>query len=76
MSDKNTNKKLYICPMHPEVQSEKPGSCPRCGMRLEVTKKEPSEAMDHAASMGRMKSVAEMSVWKKLKMGLTMTMCM
>lgn len=25
----------YHCPMHPEVQSDGPGSCPKCGMRLE-----------------------------------------
>ena len=25
----------YTCPMHPEVQSDKPGSCPKCGMALE-----------------------------------------
>ncbi len=24
----------YICPMHPEVHSDKPGRCPKCGMRL------------------------------------------
>lgn len=26
---------VYICPMHPEVQSDKPGKCPKCGMNLE-----------------------------------------
>lgn len=26
----------YTCPMHPEVISDKPGSCPKCGMSLEV----------------------------------------
>jgi len=25
----------YTCPMHPEVQSARPGNCPKCGMALE-----------------------------------------
>jgi hypothetical protein len=25
---------LYSCPMHPEVISDKPGKCPKCGMTL------------------------------------------
>lgn len=25
---------IYTCPMHPEVQSKKPGNCPKCGMKL------------------------------------------
>ncbi len=25
---------VYACPMHPEVTSDKPGSCPKCGMAL------------------------------------------
>lgn len=25
----------YTCPMHPEVVSDKPGGCPKCGMALE-----------------------------------------
>jgi YHS domain-containing protein len=28
-------KEIYTCPMHPEVQSDKPGKCPKCGMTLE-----------------------------------------
>ena len=27
---------IYTCPMHPEIQQEKPGNCPKCGMTLEV----------------------------------------
>ena len=25
---------VYTCPMHPEVTSDKPGKCPKCGMDL------------------------------------------
>lgn len=25
---------IYVCPMHPEVTSDKPGKCPKCGMTL------------------------------------------
>lgn len=25
---------VYTCPMHPEVQSNKQGTCPKCGMEL------------------------------------------
>ena len=27
---------IYTCPMHPEVQQDKPGACPQCGMALEL----------------------------------------
>jgi P-type Cu+ transporter len=26
----------YTCPMHPEIQQDHPGSCPKCGMNLEL----------------------------------------
>lgn len=29
-----TNSKSYSCPMHPEVVSDQPGNCPKCGMKL------------------------------------------
>ena len=28
-------KAVYTCPMHPEVKSDKPGKCSKCGMKLE-----------------------------------------
>ncbi len=27
---------LYSCPMHPEIQQESPGDCPKCGMTLQA----------------------------------------
>jgi len=32
----------YTCPMHPEVISDKPGKCPKCGMNLVVLKAQPT----------------------------------
>jgi hypothetical protein len=29
-------KVVYTCPMDPEVVSDQPGRCPKCGMKLEV----------------------------------------
>ena len=26
---------IYICPMHPEIEQDHPGECPKCGMTLE-----------------------------------------
>lgn len=30
----SAEKAIYTCPMHPEVQSDKEGNCPKCGMTL------------------------------------------
>jgi hypothetical protein len=32
--DVSTEHVYYTCEMHPEVQSDKPGNCPKCGMEL------------------------------------------
>lgn len=34
-----SNDQKYTCEMHPEVVSDKPGKCPKCGMNL-VPKKD------------------------------------
>ena len=33
-------KKEYTCPMHPDAVKNKPGKCPKCGMKLEEKKSE------------------------------------
>ena len=35
----------YICPMHPEIRQNEPGSCPKCGMDLEPHKPEEDEGV-------------------------------
>ena len=41
--------KTYTCPMHPNIQQDKPGLCPECGMQLVPSKKKMDMADDHAA---------------------------
>jgi P-type Cu+ transporter len=33
--DSSPSNSIYTCPMHPEVQQDHPGNCPKCGMTLE-----------------------------------------
>lgn len=37
---KTDGKTVYSCSMHPEVISDKPGDCPKCGMKLTEKKSE------------------------------------
>ncbi len=30
----NAKTEVYTCTMHPKVRSDKPGDCPKCGMKL------------------------------------------
>jgi hypothetical protein len=33
---------IYTCPMHPEVRQDRPGKCPKCGMKLVPEAKPPA----------------------------------
>lgn len=57
--------KVYTCTMHPEVISDKPGKCPKCGMDL-VEKKNNKQAMDPA--MQKMPMQKKDSAMSKKKM--------
>jgi len=38
----------YTCPMHPEVVSDTPGDCPKCGMTLEIIGGNSAEVKEYA----------------------------
>jgi len=42
-SPKAKAKQIYTCEMHPEVRSDKPGDCPKCGMKLVPLKSDTGE---------------------------------
>lgn len=64
--------------MHPEVKSQKPGSCPKCGMELMGKKNVSGGQTIENGSHGihKMKQASEMTLWEKIKMGMKMTMGM
>ena len=67
-------KTMYICPMHPNVQKDMPGLCPKCGMVL-IKKSEPKT--DHSSHAGHvMGDPSKMTFWQRFKMSMSMTMGM
>ncbi len=43
---------IYTCPMHPEIQQDKPGKCPKCGMNLVLQSEADEASGEHACCHG------------------------
>ncbi|MDO8487385.1 MAG: copper-translocating P-type ATPase [Candidatus Curtissbacteria bacterium] len=69
-------KNLYTCPMHAEVLSANPGTCPKCGMVLVKAEGKMSHQNMEMPARNATHSVAGGSFWEKFKMGMTMVMGM
>ncbi len=41
----------FKCPMHPEVQEEQAGRCPKCGMALEPETASPAAEVEYTCPM-------------------------
>ena len=48
----NPAKKLWVCPMHPEVVQNHPGVCPKCGMDLVEMEQPGASQPEHSHMMG------------------------
>ena len=52
--DTTQHEVMYVCPMHADVISNEPGKCPKCGMDLNLSKKEEMK-MEAAANANDVK---------------------
>ncbi|MEO6455850.1 MAG: multicopper oxidase domain-containing protein, partial [Ginsengibacter sp.] len=68
---KPTQKVIYTCPMHPEVQSNKPGNCPKCGMKLvkKTVKNTPLKTASKKMNMDMPMDKKEMKMNKSMDTG-------
>jgi len=52
VSENGLNTNIFTCPMHPEIEQEGPGICPKCGMALEpLTALTPAERIEFTCPM-------------------------
>jgi Cu(I)/Ag(I) efflux system membrane fusion protein len=52
---------IYYCPMHPTVVSDRPGSCPICGMKL-IKRVNPDTAASRVADAGSLSGLEQVSL--------------
>ena len=60
----------YVCPMHPEVISSEPGTCPKCGMKLVPTQTETPAPVSYVCPMHSEVTSAEPGTCPKCGMRL------
>lgn len=48
----------YVCPMHPQIVRDEPGSCPICGMDLVAVEAEPDDSANMEANMSASMSMS------------------
>ena len=53
---------VYTCPMHPDVVSDKPGKCPKCGMTLVAKKSMKMDSTMQKKTMHKMDSTKKMAI--------------
>ena len=70
---KKEDKQLYTCPMHPQIISDKPGSCPICGMNLVTISSQRGEHKNNEYSEGKIEGLSQITVTDKeaAMLGLT-----
>jgi hypothetical protein len=57
--------KKYTCPMHPEVVTDKPGKCPKCGMALVEKTSTKKDGMSKMHDMHDMHKMNDSTMMKK-----------
>jgi Cu(I)/Ag(I) efflux system membrane fusion protein len=56
VASKTADKEIYTCSMHPEVRTDKPGDCPKCGMKLiKMEETDTTKMNDHPDTTMKMK---------------------
>lgn len=67
----DTEQKIYTCSMHPDVKSDKPGECPKCGMEL-VEMKEKHQNMNEIYTCSMHPEVKSDKLGECPKCGMTL----
>jgi hypothetical protein len=72
------DKEVYTCPMHPDVKSDKPGKCPKCGMSLVLSEAKGevvSQSSDQELS-GKEKALKAKKLLEEAKEDLVYNCCL